>query len=153
MITSNMNVTFVPFHWAHPSAMDMRPFERAYYKNLPDYQDRLKMYAQCGQSLTAICDGEIACCFGAIPIWPGVAEAWLLTSYMVDTRAVSLTRGAIRYFNNICSEMSLHRLQITVDCANDVAIRWAKALNFTQEGVMRKYGPDGSDHIMFARIP
>ncbi len=75
----------------------------------------------------------------------------MLTSYKVETNPVALTRGAIRYFNTIYSDMQLHRLQIVVDCRNNVAIRWARALKFAEEGTMRGYGPDGTDHIMFAR--
>jgi len=30
-------------------------------------------------------------------------------------------------------------------------LRWASALKFTQEGVLRQYGHDRTDYIIFAR--
>ena len=30
--------------------------------------------------------------------------------------------------------------------------RWAKMLGFQAEGLMRRFGPDGSDYQMYARI-
>jgi len=151
MITNHSGVSVVPFHWAHVRMMDLRPFEQMYFEQFPDYDMRLKTMAQHEHSYTALLRGEIACCWGAVPLWSGVAEAWMLTSYKVETNPVALTRGAIRYFNTIYSDMQLHRLQIVVDCRNNVAIRWARALKFAEEGTMRGYGPDGADHIMFAR--
>ena len=151
MITNHSSVSVVPFHWAHVRMMDLRPFEQMYFQQFPDYDVRLKLMGQHKHSYTALVRGEIACCWGAMPIWEGVAEAWLLTSYKVETNPIALTRGAIRYFNIIYSDMQLHRLQIVVDCRNTIAMRWARALKFTEEGTMRGYGPDGADHIMFAR--
>jgi RimJ/RimL family protein N-acetyltransferase len=46
----------------------------------------------------------------------------------------------------------LHRLQITVKSDDTRAYRWAKALGFEEEGLMRKFLPDGSDSYMMARI-
>lgn len=151
MVVNLENVGIVPFHWGHPDVMDLREFDRAYFSEVPDFRLRLKMYSQQKHSYSAIVDGQIACCWGAYPLWSGVAEAWLITSYKVETYPVALTRGAMRYFNNICTDMALHRLQLSVDCRNVVAVRWARALSFKEEGVMKKYGPTGADHIMFAR--
>jgi len=76
----------------------------------------------------------------------------MLTSHLVDGYPVSLTRSTTRYFNRIATEMKLKRLQLTVNATNLVAVRWANALGFTREGVLRSYGADGADHIVFARI-
>ena len=150
-ITNNRAVTVVPFHWAHVKLMRLRPFEQEYFKNFPDYIDRVKAFGSHEHSYSALYQGEIACCWGAYPIWDGVAEGWLLTSYQVETSPITITRGALRYFNIIYSDMQLHRLQIVVDCRNTIAMRWARALKFAEEGVLRGYGPDGADHVMFAR--
>jgi hypothetical protein len=38
-ITNNRQVQIVPFHWAHPYAMDLREFDKRAFDNIPDYQD------------------------------------------------------------------------------------------------------------------
>jgi len=58
----------------------------------------------------------------------------------------------MRYFNQIAVTLKLRRLQITVDERNIVAIRWARMLKFSREGVLRKYGPSGVDYLMMSRI-
>lgn len=131
--------------------MDLREFERAYFKKMPDYGERLKVFAMQPHCYTVLLDGEMACCFGVSPLWDGVAEGWLLTSYLVERNPISLTRGAIRYFNHIAIELKLHRLQLVVEELNELAMHWAGALQFEQEGRLVGYGPDGATHVMFAR--
>ena len=150
-IVTNKSVSIVPFHWGHAYTADLRPFDQAYFTDIPNYREILKMYAASGNACTALLDGKVACCFGFQLLWPGVAEAWMLTSNQINTKAVSLTRSAGRYFDHIATKQVLKRLQITVNAQHDLAMRWAVALRFTQEGIMRNYGADGSDHVMFAR--
>jgi len=152
MIVTLKRCVFVPFHWSHALAMNLRPFDRAHFDTIPDYRERLLAITQAGLSKTAVVDGDMVCSFGVVELWPGVAEAWMLTSYNVERFPISLTRGARRYFDHIYSDLKLHRLQIMVDCRNVIAIKWAKALKLTEEGTLRGYGPDGSDHLVFAKV-
>jgi len=131
--------------------MDLRAFEREYFEMMPDYSDRLRAFANQPYAYTALYKGDMACCFGFSELWNGVAEGWMLTTPLVAINPISLTRGAIRIFNHVAIEMKLHRLQLVVDERNELAMHWASALKFTQEGRMVGYGPNGSDHIMFAR--
>jgi hypothetical protein len=151
-ITNNRQVQIVPFHWAHPYAMDLREFDKRAFDNIPNYQDMLKAFQAEGGAVTALWRGKIIACLGCNNMWPGVSEAWMITSIEFPNISVTVTRAAIRYFNKIAIEHKLKRLQITVDVENELAMRWAKMLKFTPEGVMRKYGAGGIDHMMFARI-
>jgi|DEB0MinimDraft_3_1074331.scaffolds.fasta_scaffold00946_11 hypothetical protein len=151
-ITANSGVTVVPFHWGHVAMMDLRWFERNYFRCLPDYKQRLQQYSQYPHCYSALYRGKVACCWGVVPVWGGVAEAWLLTSDIVSIAPVSLTRGAMRYFDTIVDQMRLFRLQIVVDSRNTLAIRWAEVLHFVREGTLKSFGPDGADYYMYARI-
>jgi len=150
-IINHKNVRLVPFQWFHPHLMDLRPFERALMSDIPNFDYRLQMFEAEGGAVSAMVGNKIACCFGAIKYWPGVAECWMLTGKQVADYPVTLTRSAKRYFDDLMHIQKLHRLQITVDTANDLAIRWANALQFRQEGLMRQYGVDRSDHAIYAR--
>lgn len=150
-LSSNRKLHIIPFFWGHVTLMDLRPFEQAYFNDLPDYVDRLKEYGTKKHCYTAMHEGKVVACWGAYPLWDGVAEAWLLTAYQFETIPITSTRTAIRYFNKIYSDMQLHRLQITVNCKDELAMRWAFALKMKKEGILHNYGPDKSDYAMFAR--
>lgn len=65
--------------------------------------------------------------------------------------AVSLTKAAIAYRDFRVISGNLHRLQITVRCEDMRAVRWARAIGFTIDGMMMRYGPDGSDYYLMSR--
>lgn len=130
---------------------DLRSFDAQFMELVPGYSDSLKAASATGIACTAMLRGKIACCFGVNKLWPGVGEGWMLTTNHVATAPVSLTRGAYRYFNLIATDMVLRRLQLTVNVENDLAVRWADALQFTPEGLLKNYGPDGANYRMYAR--
>jgi hypothetical protein len=150
-ILTNKNVTLMPFRWYHPRAMNLRRFDREAYANLPNFDERLRYYETQPHSYTAFVRGKPASCFGVHEIWPGVGEGWLITDEIVAKFSVTLTRSTMRYFNLIAIEKKLHRIQLTVNTKDLLAVRWAHALKFEQEGVMRKYGPDQTDYLMMSR--
>ena len=52
----------------------------------------------------------------------------------------------------VAKELSLHRLQVTVSSRNVLAVKWIKSLYFKEEGILKNYGVDKTDYIMFARL-
>jgi RimJ/RimL family protein N-acetyltransferase len=48
--------------------------------------------------------------------------------------------------------MGLHRIQLTVRTTDKRAEKWAYAIGFKRDGVLRKYGVDGVDYLMMSRI-
>lgn len=146
------NVNIVPFTWHHIAAMDLRPDELGDQTSIKDYIERAKVYAVRGPCFTAIMEGEgVLMCYGFLPYWSGVYEAWALTSYLVEKHPVTVIRKAQSLFNQVESDLNAHRLQITVKCDNKRALRFAEALRFRSEGVLKAYGPNGSDYFMMAR--
>ena len=104
--------------------------------------------AAVGKAYTATSSGEVMACIGVIPQWPGYSRAWALVSRDAGRCMVSLTRGIARWlrFHNE------GRVDTAVRCDFDAAIRWAKMLGFQQEGVMRKYDPEGADYYLYAQV-
>jgi hypothetical protein len=147
-----LKVDVVPFTWHHVAAMDLRPDELGHFASIKDYIARSKIYTQRGPCFSAIVEGEgVAMCWGFLPYWQGVWEAWALTSYLVERHPIATIRRAQSVFNQIESDLQAHRLQITVKASNQLSLRFAEALKFKREGVLTSYGPDGSDYIMLAR--
>ena len=60
---------------------------------------------------------------------------------------------AVRTFLDDVSEReSLRRVQATTHADFDRGRRFLEWLGFKNEGVLQGYGPDGSDHIIYARV-
>jgi hypothetical protein len=150
-IVNGSDVRFVKFHWAHPMNVKLRHHSSQCFKQIPNFVDVLKMYSNEPHAWTAMYRGRMACFFGICSLWPGVGEAWMLTTSVVEGHAVKMLRGAMRYFDIAMSDLKLHRLQITVNVNDGLAIRYANALKFRREGLLIGYGPNGNDHEMLAR--
>lgn len=151
-IVKSDNLKIVPFRWYHPRSMALREFDLLAYQNIENYEDMLRYYETEPFSFTAILGGNMVACFGSHEMWDGVTESWLIGSKHLNSVPITLTRMCRRYLDVVAREKRLHRMQITVDTQDKVAVRWAIALKFEYEGLLRKYGPHGSDFIIFSRI-
>ena len=84
-------------------------------------------------------------------IWEGVGEMWMLCEERFRKYGKSMTRAALAYTDCTVIAGNLHRLQITVRCADLRAVRWAMVLGFEIEGMMKRYGPDQSDFYLMSK--
>tara|TARA_Y100000004_G_scaffold182527_1_gene229369 strand:+ start:528 stop:1022 length:495 start_codon:yes stop_codon:yes gene_type:complete len=141
-------------HWqpAHLYICDLNEFDKQNMELFEGYQDYLQAYADGGHAYTAIGEGEIYAMFGLFKLWPGVGEAWLIPSNKIDRKTLAMHRAALRFFEYAANELQIKRLQFTVHTLNERADRWAQRCYFEREGLLKKYGPDGSDYWMYARM-
>ena len=103
-------------------------------------------------SWSGVHNGHLVGCGGIIPIWPGLAECWLVGGWRLPSHKISAVRALTLTLARLVRENKLRRLQAIVRADWDQAIRFVEFLRFEQEGLLRKYGPDGSDHYVYARI-
>jgi hypothetical protein len=142
----------VDFRPNHAQTIELKEREKYYESLVPDYRGYVVQTAQPGMSWTGISRGKVVACFGVRNVWPGVGEAWMLPGTAIDRHAISLVRGARVIFSDLIKNQGFSRVHIVVDSANDSALRFAKAIGFEVEGIMRNFGPDGSNYYMMARI-
>jgi RimJ/RimL family protein N-acetyltransferase len=57
-----------------------------------------------------------------------------------------------RAVRRLLSLRSFRRIEASTEADFKQGCRWLEMLDFQSEGLMRKYGPDGADHIRYARI-
>jgi hypothetical protein len=142
-------ISLVPFRVEHASLIKARDRTAAV---LPISTEAiLQMQAMAGHAITALLHGQPAACFGSVHIWTGVEEMWCLLENRSRKYALSLTKIAIAYSDFRVISENLHRLQITVRSDDLRAVRWGKAIGFETDGLMKKYGPDGSDFFLMSR--
>lgn len=112
----------------------------------------LEAQARMGHAITALLHGRPVACFGAVDVWNGVAEMWLLIEERGRNYGKTLTRAAIGYRDFLVISKNLHRLQIIVRCDDSRAAKWGQAIGFEIESTMKAYGPTGSDYYLMRRI-
>ena len=96
--------------------------------------------------------GEPVCIGGVARLWPGVGEAWLGATRLARQYPLFMVRGMRHHLGVCAAEMRLHRVQCVVLAARRSRRRWAGLLGFEEEGLMRKFGPQGEDFYRFAKV-
>lgn len=89
---------------------------------------------------------------GVHNIWQGVGEAWLLLGKEAFARPITVARHTCNMFDHMQEEYKYQRIQASIAVKDIKAKRFAEWLDFENEGIMRKYGPDGSDYYRYARV-
>tara|TARA_Y100000592_G_C5464050_1_gene315653 strand:- start:1264 stop:1773 length:510 start_codon:yes stop_codon:yes gene_type:complete len=151
-ITIPPNVRIVRFSVSHILLMDLDPWQQSLIESYPDYLPHLEARTQTGAGYTYLIEGKPSLSFGIVPVWQGVADAWMIRDNVVSQYAVSVCRGARLFFDLVPVTLQLHRLQFTVAKANITAIKFAEFLKFRREGLLREYTPNHEDYIAMARI-
>jgi hypothetical protein len=144
--------SIVRFQPQHLNRLDLKEPELSEMLLDPSTLDRVAQAAEPDASWTGMFHGKPVVCFGIRTIFPGVGEAWLLPGADIDRHAISVCRGSRRIYQHFINEGVFRRIHVVVDPANDTAFRFAKWNGFDVEGIMRKFGADGSDHLLMARI-
>ena len=142
----------IPFEPALLPMMEPRDTDSVYFDHVPNYANTLKGYAQIGYSYMGIAEGRPICVFGIVPMWPGVAELWMITDVNLGSFARPFHRVTKEILDIFMSELCLVRMMIWIHSQNERALKWAKTLYFKEEGIARRFGPDGADFYLLARI-
>jgi hypothetical protein len=142
----------VPFESWHLGLIELREHDRRAVAFGDDLVARGNAYLRSGPSFTGIQKGRIVVIAGIVRLWTGVGGGWSLTSPLVEKLPVAFHRAVRRNILELEEKLCLHRLQITVQASHVVSQRWVERLGFRFEGVLKKYGPDGEDYLLFARV-
>lgn len=147
-----MRFEVIPFERDHAEALDIRASDRLVVSSIGHgICDLAVEYASRGPCLTAMWGGNVVAVVGVILLWNGVGEGWAMTSDLVPRVAKSFHRAVLVGLNRIWNEYNLHRVQLVVHDRNIVSQRWVKRMGFEFEGILIKYGPDGSNYYRYAR--
>ena len=97
----------------------------------------------------AAVDGDPIAIGGIFKLRPGCGHAWTWLTRRWRRHARVITE-------RVALELELtdmHRVEAAVRCDYAAGHRWATRLGFELEApVMRKWGPDGADYALYARV-
>ncbi len=96
----------------------------------------------------------VMACFGVMPLWDGVGQAWsVLSDAVLKDHPIELSRRVKYWLSNVEKREGIYRIQAAIADGHWEGIRWIKWLGFEHEGVMRNYGLQGhGDFHLYARI-
>jgi RimJ/RimL family protein N-acetyltransferase len=142
-------ISWVPFHPGHVLGLsDVRSKMFEQHAMVA----RLEAQAAMGDAITAYLYGQPVACFGYSVIWTGVAEMWLYVDEKARKYGKTITRAGLVFSDYATISANLHRLQISVECDDERAVRWGQALGFEIEGRMRRFGPNQADFFIMSKI-
>lgn len=99
--------------------------------------------------IAAGADGIPIASIGATPMWDGVWSGWMMATDRFPEIGKSLTRWARRVMIPSIVEAGCHRIEARSEATHEVAHRWMGWLGAKPEFVLRRYGRDKQDFILF----
>ena len=93
--------------------------------------------------------GKILCVGGLLHKWEGRAESFFVYDKEATFRFLVKIR---RFTREMCELSGYKRIEATIKKDDTMSFNWMKGLGFEREGLMRKFGTDGEDYYMYARI-
>ena len=130
----------------------IRPFEPSDLEAFCQQVGQLVPKSIPGPAFTCLCEGKVIGSAGIVPKHPGVGEAWILLTQDALLHGLVVARHTKRGLARLMEEGGYRRVQITIEHGQDDLIGWMHFLGFQIEGIMRKYGRDGADHYLCARL-
>jgi hypothetical protein len=97
-------------------------------------------------------DNQVVAVGGVYELWSGVGEAWMVMSKHAYNWRISIARYSRILFNSIMQTSGLHRIQASINELDVEAIRYARWIGLEDEGMMNKYGPDGTNYYRMAMV-
>lgn len=95
---------------------------------------------------------EVVAIVGGWVLYPGVAELCSVTSSLVYKYKKDFIKFMKQIIDTLQKKLNLFRMQFAVPLEVRALDKYALALGFQEEGLMRQYGPDGSDYKLYSRI-
>jgi hypothetical protein len=149
----NTNINVVPFESYLLKVMDLYEVDQELFTQFPDYLSFINNAAKQGNGFAVCVDGKPMTCFGVVPLWKGVGEIWMIPDkFMLSKFKTKFHKGAFKFMLTTAKQLKLHRIQCTVKSNNTRAIKWIESMKFLKEGIVKQYGPDKEDYIMYARL-
>lgn len=145
----------VRFEVRHLEEIEPRDYDRMFLGEFRDLEVLGHALADGGPAVSFLGDGGVLGAAGILRLQRGVGEAWLTLSAAFPAARPNRRWAELTQLLNeeLTRQMPdpFHRLQTAIPNGFAPGHRFAGRLGFEPEGIMRRYGPDGSDFQRFAR--
>lgn len=145
---------FDTFRAARVEDVDLISLHPVFSKN-KSCKDVVKTYIQSSFNISyTILDknGKPIAITGGFFLYDKVMEIWTIVDKKVFEIPIYYSRAMLFLLNKCFSIFDVNRMQIHVMADQPWAEHWGKFLGFTKEGLLKKYGPEGVDYFLFAKV-
>ena len=97
-------------------------------------------------------DKEIVGIIGAVFMHEKVMTYWALLSDLIRKYPVGTHKAMLKYIDLVMEKYNLDRVQTFIDSRNLTAIRHNEKLGLVKEGLLVKFGRDGANQYVFAKV-
>ena len=133
----------IPFRAEHLAVMDIKDDA----KSAAEHPAMIPALEKVGRTLMADDGKTVLGVIGAVPCLPGVCEVFVLATKTQSHFPVSFARVVRRELFTLRSQY--RRIQSVSKC-DEFHYRWLSWLGFSAEGVLKSYGLEGEDMIMWS---
>lgn len=148
-MTCNKNL--IPFEIEHLEQINMRPMDHDMFNMFGGDPEVFKI-CEKGYGATYTRDGKIIACGGVYPLWEGVGQCWMIASNNYKEHGLNVGRYMRLAIDTAQKQFGFKRVQGTTRADHGDAIDFLEWAGFKREGLLKNYGYNGKDHIMYARI-
>ena len=85
-------------------------------------------------------------------VWGRVAEGWVIATSEIWKNPLGVARAIKKDFARVAREHNIERVQTAIRKDFKQGLRFAEWLGLEREGLMKKFGFDGTDQYRYARI-
>tara|TARA_X000001316_G_C895537_1_gene15670 strand:- start:5 stop:481 length:477 start_codon:yes stop_codon:yes gene_type:complete len=145
-------VEIVPFRNEHAEFILSQELNASELYLKPEHRKYALYLEQVGLSFTGLVNNKPIAAGGISLLWDGVAEGWVMATKDIWKHYIVFAKHFKKKTDVLIETTNLKRLQTTVKADFKKGHRFAEWLGMKSEGIMKNYGPDGSDYIRYARI-
>lgn len=145
----------VPFSGWHLSMFDVDVASGGLGSVIADYDTYISLQSQFGPAFSVLAlGGEVQTVgvFGAVQLWPGVAEAWAMPGTLAREKPVSFVRASRLILDELVRIGRYKRLQAYVRSNHVSSVQFAKVCYFVPEATLSRFGPEGADYTLMVRF-
>tara|TARA_E500000331_G_scaffold30829_1_gene25879 strand:+ start:2501 stop:2953 length:453 start_codon:yes stop_codon:yes gene_type:complete len=146
------DVIIVPFENKHAEEILASGLNSEALELRPEHKKYAYYLKEVGMSFTGLVNNKPIAAGGVFPLWDGVAEGWVLATKDIFNYPIFCAKHIKKRTEIIIKTNHIKRLQTSVKADCEIALRFAGWLGLKPEGLMKGYGPDGSDFMRYARI-
>lgn len=121
----------------------------------PEYEAQAKTHIAAGAAYALCLKDKVIGVGGVRLYWEGVGQGWLLRTVPwreLVYKALDIYDIVDEKIKDIKNKYGLHRIQATVVDENIIGHKFLMRLSFQKEGILKKYGEDKRDSVMYARV-
>ena len=145
-------VEIVPFKSDHAKKILELGMNEPALELKPEHHQYIVNFGTIGMSFTGTVNNVPIAAGGVHHLWDNVAEGWVIGSKLIWKYPITFGRAIKIRTDYLATNNNIKRIQTAVKSDCSKAIRFAEWLGFKREGLMKKYGPDGSDYYLYAKV-